>query len=103
MPEFDAAGMRVASRGVAARNRRRCRGVPPFNTKDNDSPMMPPKTSGTAATRPPKALTIAGIDPSGGAGVLADIKTFSALGAYGCGVVCALRVLSKLGVTSDAR
>ena len=45
---------------------------------------------GTGQPRPPKALTIAGVDPSGGAGVLADIKTFSALGAYGCAVVCAL-------------
>lgn len=38
----------------------------------------------------PNVLTIAGVDPSGGAGVLADVKTFSALGAYGCGVVAAL-------------
>ena len=35
-------------------------------------------------------LTIAGIDPSGGAGVFADLKTFAALGAYGTGVVTAL-------------
>jgi hydroxymethylpyrimidine/phosphomethylpyrimidine kinase len=38
----------------------------------------------------PKVLSIAGVDPSGGAGVLADIKTFSALGAYGTGVITAL-------------
>lgn len=38
----------------------------------------------------PNVVSIAGVDPSGGAGVLADIKTFSALGAYGCGVVAAL-------------
>ncbi len=41
-------------------------------------------------SRIPNVLSIAGIDPSGGAGLLADIKTFSALGAYGCGVVAAL-------------
>src|SRR5688572_12360746 len=46
-----------------------------------------------------KVLTIAGIDPSGGAGVLADIKTFSALGAYGCGVVCALTAQNTQAVT----
>ncbi|GAB4168365.1 MAG: bifunctional hydroxymethylpyrimidine kinase/phosphomethylpyrimidine kinase [Rhodocyclaceae bacterium] len=40
--------------------------------------------------RPPSVLSIAGVDPGGGAGLLADIKTFSALGAYGCGVVAAL-------------
>lgn len=50
-------------------------------------------------SRVPKALTIAGIDPSGGAGVLADIKTFSALGAYGCGVICALTAQNTQAVT----
>ncbi len=35
-------------------------------------------------------LSIAGFDPSGGAGVLADIKTFEANGVYGMGVVTAL-------------
>ncbi|SHH22697.1 bifunctional hydroxymethylpyrimidine kinase/phosphomethylpyrimidine kinase [Pollutimonas bauzanensis] len=38
----------------------------------------------------PNTLTIAGVDPSGGAGILADIKTMSALGAYGTAVVAAL-------------
>ena len=36
------------------------------------------------------AMSIAGADPSGGAGVLSDIKTFQAIGVYGCGVVTAL-------------
>ncbi len=38
----------------------------------------------------PNTLTIAGMDPSGGAGILADVKTMSALGAYACAVVAAL-------------
>jgi hydroxymethylpyrimidine/phosphomethylpyrimidine kinase len=38
----------------------------------------------------PNVLTLAGVDPSGGAGVLADVKSFSALGAYGTAVVTAL-------------
>lgn len=47
----------------------------------------------------PKALTIAGVDPSGGAGVLADIKTFSALGAYGTAVIAALTAQNTRSVT----
>lgn len=38
----------------------------------------------------PNTLSIAGVDPSGGAGVLADVKTMSALGAYGMAVIAAL-------------
>ena len=45
------------------------------------------------------ALTIAGVDPSGGAGVLADVKTMSALGAYACGVIAALTAQNTRGVT----
>ena len=47
----------------------------------------------------PKVLSIAGVDPSGGAGLLADIKTFSALGAYGCGIVAALTAQNTKAVT----
>ncbi|HOG92575.1 MAG TPA: bifunctional hydroxymethylpyrimidine kinase/phosphomethylpyrimidine kinase [Opitutaceae bacterium] len=46
----------------------------------------------------PHVLSIAGVDPSGGAGLLADLKTFSALQAYGMGVVAALTAQSTLGV-----
>ena len=55
--------------------------------------------SGTAARTIPNLLTVAGVDPSGGAGVLADIKTFSALGAYGCAVICALTAQNTRAVT----
>jgi hydroxymethylpyrimidine/phosphomethylpyrimidine kinase len=51
------------------------------------------------ASRIPNVLTIAGVDPSGGAGVLADLKAFSALGAYGCGVVAALTAQNTRAVT----
>ena len=46
----------------------------------------------------PIALTIAGTDPSGGAGIQADLKTFSALGAYGATVVTALVAQNTTGV-----
>ncbi len=43
-------------------------------------------------------LTIAGLDPSGGAGTVADLKTFSALGAYGMAVIAAITVQNTRGV-----
>jgi hydroxymethylpyrimidine/phosphomethylpyrimidine kinase len=47
----------------------------------------------------PVALTIAGSDPSGGAGVGADLKTFHRLGVYGEAVVTLIAVQNTLGVT----
>ena len=50
--------------------------------------------------RPPILLSIAGFDPSCGAGVAADIKTFAAHNCYGVAAVTALTVQSSLGVTA---
>lgn len=47
---------------------------------------------------PPSALSIAGFDGSGGAGIQADLKTFSAWGCYGMTVLTALPVQNTLGV-----
>ncbi len=46
----------------------------------------------------PTTLTIAGSDPSGGAGIQADLKTFSALGCYGASVSTALTAQNTRGV-----
>ena len=47
----------------------------------------------------PNVLTIAGSDPSGGAGIQADHKTFSAHGVYGCSVITACTSQNTHGVT----
>jgi hydroxymethylpyrimidine/phosphomethylpyrimidine kinase len=62
--------------------------------------MEPPASSTPVnnASTPAVCLTIAGFDPSSGAGVSADIKTFAAYGIYGVAAITALTVQSTQGV-----
>jgi hydroxymethylpyrimidine/phosphomethylpyrimidine kinase len=50
------------------------------------------------AEKPPVVLTIAGFDPSSGAGVTADIKTIAAHGCYGVACITAITVQSTAGI-----
>lgn len=52
----------------------------------------------TTSPTPPVVLSIAGSDPSGGAGIQADLKTFTALGTYGCAALAGLTVQNTQGV-----
>lgn len=55
-------------------------------------------TDNLSTTAPPVCLTIAGLDPSGGAGIVADIKTFSAFGCFAAAAVTSVTFQNTTGV-----
>jgi len=59
-------------------------------------------TSNVEIETPPVVLTVAGLDPSGGAGVVADVKTFTAFGCFAVAAVTSLTFQNTSGVYGAA-
>jgi hydroxymethylpyrimidine/phosphomethylpyrimidine kinase len=68
------------------------RAMPASSARSPRSPRAP------AAPRSSCALAIGGLDPGGGAGIAADLRAFSAAGAFGCAAVAVLTVQSTAGL-----
>ncbi|CCO30388.1 hypothetical protein BN14_04416 [Rhizoctonia solani AG-1 IB] len=66
--------------------------------KKRAKPEPSPTTMSVQQSNPLPVLTIAGTDPSGGAGIQADLKTFASHGCYGTSVVTALVAQNTRGV-----
>ena len=70
-----------------------------MNNKEEKSAIRNPQS---AIIPPPVCLTVAGLDPSGGAGIIADVKTFTAFGCFAAAAVTSLTFQNTTGVFGAA-
>ena len=64
-----------------------------------DKPLQPPLRTNLHTTLH-CALAVGGLDPGGGAGILADLRAFAAAGAFGCAALAVVTVQSTAGLRS---
>jgi hydroxymethylpyrimidine/phosphomethylpyrimidine kinase len=69
-------------------------------SSESSSAAADPAASATPPRKPPITLTIAGFDPSSGAGITADLEVFAAHGLFGTACITALTVQSTQGVAA---
>src|SRR5579875_2929666 len=73
-------------------------GTEPANTEEPGVCAKPALPLSCVASSPPVVWSIAGFDPSSGAGMTADLMTFAAHGLFGCSAITALTVQNTVGV-----
>ena len=75
-------------------------GIHPLQQQQKHPVPYPNRLEPGCAVKPQVVWTIAGFDPSSGAGITADLTTFAAHGLFGCSAITALTVQSTLGVVA---